>query len=134
MGIPIAGKMVFISRWGPDSNCVMFVLQAELEQSSGAFEEADMKAATLAKHMSSMESQLADSQEMQQEETRQKLALQTRLRQAEEGNVTLQDQLEEEEEGRKAAEAKLATVTSQVGMRWGRKGRVMKLEGLVTVT
>ena len=112
----------------------MFVLQAELEQSSGAFEEADMKAATLAKHMSSMESQLADSQEMQQEETRQKLALQTRLRQAEEGNVTLQDQLEEEEEGRKTAEAKLATVTSQVGMRWGRKGRVMKLEGLVTVT
>ena len=66
--------------------------------------------------MSSLETQLTDAQEMMQEETRQKLGVQSRLRQFEEKVENIQDQLEEEEEHRKGLEAKNNALNTQVGM------------------
>ena len=73
-------------------------------------EESDHKNTMLEKQFTTMESQLADAQEAVQEETRQKLSLQTRLRQAEEKADNLQDALEEEEEAKKALETKMNTL------------------------
>ena len=64
--------------------------------------------------MSSLEAQLADSQEISQEETRQKLALQSKLRQAEDEKESAQERLEEEEEAKKALERQVADLNQKV--------------------
>ena len=89
-------------------------LQAELESVNAAFEEADSKVTILSKQCGALEGQLADSQEILQEETRQKLSAQSRVRQLEEAMEAAQDQLEEEEEARKALENKIAHLNSSV--------------------
>lgn len=53
-------------------------------------------------------------QEQLQDETRQKLALSTRLRQLESERESLQEQLDEEEETKKNLEKQLAVINTQV--------------------
>lgn len=86
----------------------------EIENLSKEHEKVDQKASLLAKQVSSLEVQLADSQDTLQSETKQKLQFQVQLKQAEDRNAALQDQVEEEENARKAIEAKLLLTTSQV--------------------
>jgi predicted nucleic acid-binding Zn-ribbon protein len=86
----------------------------EIENLSKEHEKVDQKASLLAKQVSSLEVQLADSQDTLQSETKQKLQFQVQLKQAEDRNAALQDQVEEEENARKAIEAKLLFTTSQV--------------------
>lgn len=57
---------------------------------------------------------LISSQEQLQEETKTKLALSSRLRQLESERENLQEQLDEEEEGKKNLEKQLAIVSTQV--------------------
>ena len=83
-----------------------FFLQSELEVVNNQLEEHEHKASVLGKQCATLESQLADAQETVQDETRQKLQLQTRVRQAEEKADSLQDALEEEEEAKRALETK----------------------------
>ena len=86
------------------------------------FEEADTRAAALSKQVTSLESQVADIQDSMNEETRQKLGAQSKLRAAEEKLELMQDQLEDEEEQRKAMEQKVNTLTVQVGGPRGGRG------------
>ena len=65
--------------------------------------------------MSSLEAQLQDSQEISQEETRQKLGLQSRLRQAEDDKESAQERMEEEEEAKKALERQVTDINQKVG-------------------
>lgn len=53
-------------------------------------------------------------QELLQEETRQKLSLGTRMRQLEEEQINLKEQLEEEEEAKKNVEKQLLAAQAQV--------------------
>ena len=62
---------------------------------------------------------------MIQEETKQKLGQQSRLRQIEEKNESLQDQLEEEEDARRNAESKVNHLNTQVRLIWLRGGSRM---------
>lgn len=57
---------------------------------------------------------LAVPQELLQEETRQKLSLNTRLRQLEDEQNNLKEQLEEEEEAKRNVERQLQSVQTQV--------------------
>ena len=68
----------------------------------------------MSKQITSLEAQLADTHEMMQEETRQKLALQSKLRAAEEAADGVQEQLEEEEEAKRQLESKLSQLNIQV--------------------
>ena len=90
--------------------------QAEVEASNAAFEDADAKSAVTYKQVTSLEAQLADAQELLQEETKQKLALQTKLRQLEEQCDVLQEQMEDSEEAKKTYETKLAHALNQVSV------------------
>uniref|UniRef100_A0A670J7N6 Myosin heavy chain 14 n=1 Tax=Podarcis muralis TaxID=64176 RepID=A0A670J7N6_PODMU len=69
----------------------------ELDGVSGTLGSAESRAIKLAKDLASVESHLQDSQELLQEETRQKLNLSSRVRQLEEEKAGLLEQLEEEE-------------------------------------
>ena len=95
----------------PSHTCVP---QVELENVVSQFEEADTKASMLSKQVTSLEGQLADAQDMLQEETRTKLALQTKLRAAEDHADNFQEQLEEEEEARRQLESRLSQLNIQV--------------------
>lgn len=64
--------------------------------------------------MVNLDSQLADSQDMLQEETRQKLAVQSKLRLAEDKLEGLADQLEEEEDAKHNLESKCSTLSAQI--------------------
>ena len=77
-------------------------------------EKVDQKASLLSKQVSSLEMQLGDSQEALQTETKQKLQFQVQLKQAEDKNAALLEQIEDEENVRKAVEAKLLLATAQV--------------------
>lgn len=78
------------------------------------FEKADNKAASSTKQLATYEAQVAELQEAVQEETRQKLTIQSRLRQAEDEANALKDQLDDVDDGRKQQETKLAAITLQV--------------------
>lgn len=91
-----------------------FFSQAELDSVSAQLEELDAKATAATKQAAILESQLAEAQELQQEETRKKLDLNSRLRQIESEKASLQDQLEEEEEAKKNLEKQLSVLTVQV--------------------
>ena len=94
--------------------CWFACLQAELEGVQSACEKAESRAAVLAKQVTNLESQLTESQENIQEETRQKLAALSRQRQAEDEMANLKEQLEEEEESQKQLESKISSLTVQV--------------------
>jgi chromosome segregation ATPase len=93
---------------------VIGCVQSELETAQSQFEKADSRAATLGKQTATLEAQLTEAQESLQDETRQKLAAQTRQRQAEDQASTLHEQMEEEEQGRKQVEAKVIALNTQV--------------------
>ena len=85
-------------------------------QANTALEQVDTRAIQLGQKTSSLEAQLADSQEICQEETRQKLALQSRLRQAEDDKNQALEQLEEMEEGKRGFERQVAELNQKVGL------------------
>jgi len=64
--------------------------------------------------VTALQAQLTELQEARQEETRQKLASQSRQRQVEEDATALREQLEEEEQSRKQLESKILLLTTQV--------------------
>ncbi|KAI0222027.1 hypothetical protein LSAT2_026716 [Lamellibrachia satsuma] len=78
------------------------------------FEEADARANLLSEQVTSLESQVADSQDTMNEETRQKVAAHSMLMHAEEKMKLMQDQLQAEEEQRKAMEQKVDALTTQM--------------------
>lgn len=116
--------------------------QTELDNVSAMLEDAERKGIKTAKDVAGLESQLQDSQvslrpcessssdhnsfpvrltkqmsptqELLQEETRQKLNLSSRIRQLEEEKNALQEQQEEDEEARKNLEKQLLTLQAQV--------------------
>ena len=80
----------------------------------GQLEEAETRLASTTKQVTSLEGQLADSQELAGEETRKKLSTLSQLRQAEEHVSQLEEQFDEEEEARKALELKANNYSMQV--------------------
>lgn len=81
---------------------------------SAQLEELDARATAATKQAAILESQLNEAQELQQEETRQKIAYISRTRQLENEKANLQEQLDEEEESKKNLEKQLSILTVQV--------------------
>uniref|UniRef100_A0A673IXS0 Myosin-9 n=1 Tax=Sinocyclocheilus rhinocerous TaxID=307959 RepID=A0A673IXS0_9TELE len=73
-------------------------MQVELEAVQGTLSKVESKSVKAAKDCSTVESQLKDTQALLEEETRQKLALSTRVRQLEDEQNNMKEMLEEEEE------------------------------------
>lgn len=67
-------------------------------------EEAELRASTAVKAAATMETQLSEAQSLLEEETRQKLALSSKLRQVESEISALKEQIEEEEESKRNME------------------------------
>uniref|UniRef100_A0A672TE34 Myosin-9-like n=1 Tax=Sinocyclocheilus grahami TaxID=75366 RepID=A0A672TE34_SINGR len=76
--------------------------------------KVESKSVKAAKDCSTVESQLKDTQALLEEETRQKLALSTRVRQLEDEQNNMKEMLEEEEEGKKNFEKQLHTAQAQL--------------------
>ncbi|KAG7336017.1 hypothetical protein KOW79_000710 [Hemibagrus wyckioides] len=72
-------------------------LQLEIDSLSSSLSASDSKSHRLSKEVSSLESQLHDAQELLQDETRQKLALGSRVRALEDEKAVLTERVEEEE-------------------------------------
>ncbi|KAG0411031.1 hypothetical protein HPB47_011840, partial [Ixodes persulcatus] len=89
-------------------------LQGEYDQASTALEELESRASLSIKSSQTLESQLAEVQDLLQEETKQKLALSSRLRQLEGERTSLQEQLDEEEEAKRNMEKQIVALTQQV--------------------
>ncbi|XP_055526751.1 myosin heavy chain, non-muscle isoform X1 [Wyeomyia smithii] len=83
-------------------------LQQETDVITQQLDTAELKASAAMKSATNMESQLTEAQQLLEEETRQKLALSSKLRQLESEKEALQEQLEEDEEAKKNYEKKLA--------------------------
>ncbi|XP_068180853.1 myosin-10 isoform X2 [Antennarius striatus] len=89
-------------------------LQCEIENLSGNLSSSDTKSLRLSKEVSSLESQLSDAKESLQEETRQKMALGSRLRSLEEEKNGLMERLEDEEERATELTRQIQTLTQQL--------------------
>uniref|UniRef100_A0A671RNY3 Myosin-10-like n=1 Tax=Sinocyclocheilus anshuiensis TaxID=1608454 RepID=A0A671RNY3_9TELE len=95
-------------------------LEAQLQEFMARFSEGEKGSCEISYILNNcklnffLESQLQDTQELLQEETRQKLNLSSRVRQLEEEKNSLQEQQEEEEEARRNLERQLATLQSQL--------------------
>ncbi|KAM6910646.1 uncharacterized protein myh14 [Xenentodon cancila] len=89
-------------------------LQSEIESLSGNLSSSETKYLRLAKEASSLESQLHDARELLQDETRQKVALASRVRVLEEEKNGLMERLEEEEERAKELTRQIQTHTQQL--------------------
>uniref|UniRef100_A0A672NXX3 Myosin-10-like n=1 Tax=Sinocyclocheilus grahami TaxID=75366 RepID=A0A672NXX3_SINGR len=89
-------------------------LQSELESLSSSLSSSESKSHRLSKEVSSLESQLHDVQELLQEETRQKLALGSRVRALEEEKAGLMERLEEEEEKTRELTRQIQNHTQQL--------------------
>uniref|UniRef100_A0A6Q2YEP3 Myosin-9 n=1 Tax=Esox lucius TaxID=8010 RepID=A0A6Q2YEP3_ESOLU len=99
-------------------------MQLELDNVTSMLSAVEGKSIKAAKDFSAVESQLQDVQGLLQEETRQKLALSTRLRQMEDEKGNLKETLEEEEGAKKNLEKQLYALQSQVDMK-----KKVELEG-----
>jgi len=86
----------------------------ELEGVTTLLNEAEGKNVKLGKDVSSLSTQVQDGQKRLAEETRQKLQLSTKLRQAEDDKNSLQDQLEEEVEAKRNVERHVSTLNLQL--------------------
>lgn len=95
-----------------ESNCTK--LQKECDVLNGQLEEIEGKAANLERAKLSAEEQLEDCQDQLANETKSKLQLQTKLREASEEANRMQEQLEDEEEEHKAIQKILSSVQIQV--------------------
>ncbi|XP_037392941.1 myosin-10 isoform X2 [Pygocentrus nattereri] len=89
-------------------------LQSEIESLSSSLSSSDTKSLRLSKEVSSLESQLHDAQELLQDETRQKLALGSRVRALEEEKAALMERLEEEQEKTRELTRQIQTYTQQL--------------------
>ncbi|XP_061572933.1 myosin-10 isoform X4 [Cololabis saira] len=89
-------------------------LQSEIESLSGNLSSSETKSLRLAKEASSLDSQLHDARELLQDETRQKMALASRVRALEEEKNGLMERLEEEEERAKELSRQIQTHTQQL--------------------
>ncbi|XP_051899202.1 myosin-9-like isoform X1 [Pristis pectinata] len=89
-------------------------LQSELDNVTTLMNQAESKVIKLTKDHSTVESHLQDTQELLQEETRQKLAFGTKLRHTEEENNRLHEQLEEEEEAKRNLEKQISVLQTQL--------------------
>ncbi|XP_074509600.1 uncharacterized protein myh14 isoform X3 [Sebastes fasciatus] len=89
-------------------------LQVEIETLSGSVSSSDTKSLRLTKEVSGLESQLHDAKELLQDETRQKMALGSRVRVLEEEKNGLMERLEEEEERAKELTRQIQTHTQQL--------------------
>ncbi|KAJ8970545.1 hypothetical protein NQ317_005815 [Molorchus minor] len=89
-------------------------LQQEVENVVQQLEEAELKASAAVKNQATIESQFAEAQTALEEETRQKLALSSKLRQLESDKEAMQEQIEEEEEAKKNLEKQLSVLTNQL--------------------
>ncbi|XP_031708376.1 myosin-10 isoform X2 [Anarrhichthys ocellatus] len=90
-------------------------LQCEIESISGNLSLSDTKTLRLTKDVGSLESQLHDAKELLQDESRQKMALGSRVRALEEERNGLMERLEEEEERAKELTRQIQTHTQQLG-------------------
>uniref|UniRef100_A0A8C9TA04 Myosin, heavy chain 11b, smooth muscle n=1 Tax=Scleropages formosus TaxID=113540 RepID=A0A8C9TA04_SCLFO len=88
--------------------------RTELESMTGLLNDAEGKNIKLSKELSSLGSQLQDTQELLAEETRQKLNVSTRLRQLEDDCNSLQEQLEEETEAKRNVERHASSLNAQL--------------------
>jgi myosin protein heavy chain len=107
-------KFVELERVRSEMQEKMLKLQQESDQLTAQLEDAETKASAAIKSASTIESQLSESQQLLEEETRQKLALSSKLRQIESEKEALQEQLEEDEEQRKNFEKKMTELTLQM--------------------
>lgn len=89
--------------------------QNELEFALQQLEDLEHRASSASKSSATLEAQLAEVQEVLQEETKQKLALSSRLRQLESEKENLNDQYDEAREIRQNLEKQLVTVQQQLG-------------------
>uniref|UniRef100_A0A4W4H0V1 Myosin, heavy chain 14, non-muscle n=1 Tax=Electrophorus electricus TaxID=8005 RepID=A0A4W4H0V1_ELEEL len=89
-------------------------LQMEIESLSSSLASSDSKSLRLSKEVSSLESQLHDAQELLQDETRQKLALGSRVRALEEEKAALVERVEEEEQKSRELTRQIQTYTQQL--------------------
>uniref|UniRef100_A0A452IEP7 Myosin heavy chain 14 n=1 Tax=Gopherus agassizii TaxID=38772 RepID=A0A452IEP7_9SAUR len=87
----------------------------ELDSVSGALGTTESKTTKLAKELATAESHLQDTQELLQEETRQKLALGSRVWQLEEEKGAVLEQLEEEEAVKANLNRQIQALQQQVG-------------------
>ncbi|XP_053393233.1 myosin-10-like isoform X7 [Mercenaria mercenaria] len=86
----------------------------ELDSLSTQLEAADTKNIQLSQKLSSLEAQLADAQEMVQEETRGKLAAQAKLRQENEEKELLKEKLEEDEDSKRLLEKQVQDLQQKI--------------------
>lgn len=107
-------KFVELERVRSEVQEKMVKLQQEADTLTQQLEEAETKASAAIKSASTIEGQLSESQQLLEEETRQKLALSSKLRQIESEKEALQEQLEEDEEMKKNFEKKMNELTSQM--------------------
>ncbi|XP_068592506.1 myosin-10 isoform X2 [Cebidichthys violaceus] len=89
-------------------------LQCEIETISSNLSSSDTKTLRLTKEVNSLEGQLSDAKELLQDETRQKMALGSRVRALEEEKNGLMERLEEEEERAKELTRQIQTHTQQL--------------------
>jgi myosin protein heavy chain len=89
-------------------------LQQESDAIAAQLERAELKTSAATKSAAAMESQLSEAQTQLEEETRQKLALSSRLRQLESEKEALQEQVEEEEEMKKNFEKQIVAMTQNL--------------------
>lgn len=92
----------------------MIKLQQEGDTLTQQLEEAETKASAAIKSASTIESQLSESQQLLEEETRQKLALSSKLRQLESEKEALQEQLYDADENKKTFEKKIFELNAQM--------------------
>lgn len=86
----------------------------ELEAMATALSEAENKASISTRNQEGLTSQLAEATTLFEDETRQKLQLQSKLKAMEKEKEVMAEQLEEEEEGKKAIEKQLMESKSQL--------------------
>ncbi|KAG5332355.1 MYSN protein, partial [Acromyrmex charruanus] len=89
-------------------------LQQEAESVMQQLETAELKASAALKASATCESQFTELQQQLEEETRQKLALSSKLRALESEKESLHDQLEEEEEAKRALDKQLLSLNVQL--------------------
>jgi myosin protein heavy chain len=102
-----------ISIFNPYSDKYSKIL-TELEAMATALNEAENKANQASKASDSLESNLGEATALLEEETRQKLALNSKLRAMEQEKEVMSEQLEEEEETKRALEKQLFDSRSQL--------------------
>ncbi|XP_065222996.1 myosin heavy chain, non-muscle [Planococcus citri] len=89
-------------------------LTNEGESITNQLEQAELKASAAVKSAATMETQLSETQALLEEETKQKLALSSRLRQIESEKESLQERLEDEEGLKKNLEKQNIALSLQV--------------------